>query len=474
MNIKKVLIFDEFFYLDFDNGQCSKKIEDLLFFLDENDLTPPEYSLDLYKKITICIESTDMCNFNCKYCFNKQKGNFLFKYDKKLEYILNSIFERYKNSEKFFIDLSGDGEPLLNINFIKKLIDYVEKKQEEIRKEINISFVCNGSLLEENIVNFLQKNGIIFGVSFDGPRQIHNKNRINADGSKTYDLILNNIKKIKHKEFLGAAVSLTNDVFDLTKNFIEFLNYFGTISYKFVRYEKENKLTDDAVDKWIYEYNKLASFLVSETLNRNFRPIFSLLSGDDYFGKFLCLSFKNNLPFNRCDAGVGRIFINQNYDIFPCAPLAKYSNYRIGNGLFFNEDFLKYIYYDGLNKSVCSKCDFVKLCGGECIVEKEINLGVNSSMCKIKKHLVLLSKYFFLKIKESNYCFEKIQNFIDIKFRTTFMDDMYKKIVNKYKDKTFKECKEYYYRMINQDKNQHLFGSVNLEYMEEIYEKQNF
>ena len=468
MNIKKIHILDECFYLDFDNGQCSKKIENLLVFLDGNYMNPPEYSVDLYKKITICIETTDMCNFNCTYCFNKNKGHFLFKFNDKIENILNLIFERYKNCEKFFIDLSGDGEPLLNINFIKKLVGYVEKKQEEIRKEINITFVCNGSLLDENIVNFLQENGIIFGVSFDGPKHIHNKNRKSANDGETYDLLLNNIKKIKHREFLGAAVTLTNDVFDLTKNLIEFLNYFGTISYKFVRYEKEAKLSDDAVDKWKYEYNKLASFLVAETLHHNFRPIFSLLSGDDYFGKYLCLSFMNNLPFNRCDAGIGRIFIDKNYDMYPCAPLGKYPNYQIGNGGVFNEHIVKNMYYAGLNKSSCIKCDFIKLCGGECIVEKEINYAHNINMCKIKKHLILLSKYVFLKIREDNNCFEKILNFIEIKFRNCFMDDLYKKIVNKFKNKTFKECKEYYYKLINQDKNQYLFACTNSEYIGEM------
>ena len=72
-------------------------------------------------------------------------------------------------------------------------------------------FVCNGTLLTKEVAEKLQKANVLFGVSIDGTKKIHDKNRAFRDVSGSFDKIIKNIEDIEHKEFLGCAVTLTNN-----------------------------------------------------------------------------------------------------------------------------------------------------------------------------------------------------------------------------------------------------------------------
>ena len=451
--IKEINLFSKKFFLNFDNGLVSSNINDVSYFFSENKFI---YNFPLYSTVYFCLEITDYCNLNCVYCFNKDKNNYLSKFDKKMEDLLDFLFNRYCACEKFFIDISGDGEPLGNFSFFEKLIDYIEKKQEEIRKEINLVFVTNGVLLDLNKINFLQNKGIIFGISIDGNKAAHDLYRKTINGESSYDLIMNNIRLIKNKEFLGCAITLSDYVFDLTKAIKEYLNLFGTISIKFARLDKP--LTKDCVFGWISEYDKLTQYLFEEIKSDNLRPLFALLNGDDYFGKFIVQTFCQIHPLNRCDYGNGRIFIDKNFDIYPCPAIKKFKEYKLNEIYEGKITKIEKIFDASIKHESCNDCNFINLCGGECEVEK-LNNGnhLNSSMCIIKKHLIILSKYLFVAVKDNcAKAFKKIVDFSFDKLTREKPDYLYNFLVNKYKDKSFKEVKEIYYSMVKKDKNQQI------------------
>ena len=134
--IKKFEILGTSFFVNLFNGFSSVDEKYILDSMQIKAAQSPIFKFPMYKKITFCLEHTNSCNLKCNYCFNKNKNNNKIIFDEKYEDFLNKLFLFYKQCDRYYIDLSSDAEPLTNIDFIKSLAIYVNKKQEEIRKEI--------------------------------------------------------------------------------------------------------------------------------------------------------------------------------------------------------------------------------------------------------------------------------------------------------------------------------------------------
>ena len=444
--IIKINFNNKIVYYEAQSGQSSSNID----YLTNNKFLinkPTRITSASYPRITFCLEISSTCNLMCKYCFNDDKKNKLMS-NNDIKEILDTLFNKYKDKEKYFIDLSGDGEPLTNIDGVLFVAQYVKKKQEEIRKEINVSFVTNGTLLTKDIINRMQETGVIlYGISIDGPKNIHDQNRTYINNHGTYEQIFNNIKNIEHKEFLGCAMTLSNNIFNLTEELINLNKIFNTISVKPVRSLYFDK---DVILKWCKEYEKLTLYLLEKINEYDYKLLYALINGDDYFGKFISRVLSNGISLNRCDAGGGRIFININKEVFPCVPLGQYKNNKC-NIVDFNPNTFQNILDEGYLKESCSNCDFVSLCGGECFVEKLMHNGNNINMCLFKQKLISLAIYLKEEVKQNEKAYKDIKEFILNKRKLLGMDDNYKNIVKNNANLSFKECKSLYYKSISRD-----------------------
>lgn len=366
--------------------------------------------LNLGDTITFCLEITNKCNMNCNYCFrDKDKQASLNK--KACKDILDLLFKLFSDKKKYFIDLSGDGEPLLNKDIIDYIYNYCRSKSNELYKEIIINFVCNGTLLSEDNVKFLQKREIIFGVSIDGLENIHNKNRTFLSKKKNnYRLIINNIKKIKYKEFLGCSVVLTNEVFSIVKSIKILSKYFKTISFKFVRSKKIFTEEFPIID-WIYEYKKLTLFLINNIKKNNYKILYSILNGDDLFGKFIERCFLNVKAISRCDQGIKRLFVDLNGNIFGCPALSEFGKNAIID--INNYNFIDYFKDNLKRENNCEECNFRFICGGFCSVEKFYYIWINKIKCSLIQELIKLAMYFKETLEIENYdAYIKIYDFL--------------------------------------------------------------
>lgn len=85
------------------------------------------------------------------------------------------------------------GEPLLEFELMKKIVDYIREKNEEHPIKCNLSITTNGTLLSEEILGFLQYHDFNLCISLDGNMEINDKNRLYSDGSSTFKDVMNNI-----------------------------------------------------------------------------------------------------------------------------------------------------------------------------------------------------------------------------------------------------------------------------------------
>lgn len=210
-------ILNETIYIDNQNGNFSVRKDELLSYGSYPIDKAPDYSNNLYSSMTFCLEISNACNLRCSYCFNQKKDGRRMTVEtarKSLDY----LFHEFSHAQKYIIDVSGAGEPLLSMELIEQLAQYAEAKSNEIDREVILCFVSNGTLLTSTIVKKLQKMNVLFGVSVDGDENNYDAFRKDREGNGTFDSIFRNIALIKERQYLGCAVTLTRHVFDLNES----------------------------------------------------------------------------------------------------------------------------------------------------------------------------------------------------------------------------------------------------------------
>ena len=394
-----------------------------------------------YETVVISLNLTKNCNLACKYCFNKDKQNQKISYEDATKFI-DLVIEATPNSHKYILDLAGSGEPLLEFATIIKLSDYCYNKSNEINKLIVVQFCSNGMLLNKEIVEALQKHSILFGVSLDGDKKSHDKNRVTRNGEKTYDRIMENVKNIAHREYLGVAATMTNETISVLKDIRKLSEYFSTISIRIARPDEGEALNYKKINK---AYDKLALLLLKDAKKGDLTIMKKILNGDDFFGKFLFRIFANNAVSSRCDAGFGKFSLDSDLNIYTCAGAVGIENLKIGSlSCGINQELGLELQKTTIYNDSCQKCKFKILCGGECLVVKETSKGVaNKELCEIKKHLMQLAIYLkgeFIFLYNDLY--QEIMKFLEEKANRFYEDKDLLKVLKKNKEYTYMQLKE--------------------------------
>lgn len=163
------------------------------------------------------------CNAKCKYCQVSSRSEDSFEYDMDTETakrIVDLIF--LSPSRCIKIEFQG-GEPLLNFEIVKFIIDYAEKCNSTRKKQLEFVICTNLTLITDEMLKYLQNHKVYISTSLDGTFELHNKNRPYRNGHGSYDTVIKNIKKVR--EYLGedsvsALMTATKDSLEDFNNII--------------------------------------------------------------------------------------------------------------------------------------------------------------------------------------------------------------------------------------------------------------
>ena len=188
----------------------------------------------LNKMEGMTLQLTQNCNFRCSYCLynehNTGKQRRHANNTMSLETAkkgIDFLHAHSRDSERISLGFYG-GEPLLEFRMIEEIIDYAKMKF--FGRKLHFHMTTNGSLLTDEVAEFCMKHNISVLVSIDGPKEIHDKNRVFAEtGDGTFDTIMGNLNEIKAKcpDFLeklriNMVVDPRNDFDCLNSMFVEF------------------------------------------------------------------------------------------------------------------------------------------------------------------------------------------------------------------------------------------------------------
>ncbi len=168
------------------------------------------YSKDKYENIAyahekgenfikaLCLNIAHDCNLRCKYCFadeGEYKGKRELMSPKIGKKAVDFVIEKSGPRKNIEIDLFG-GEPLMAFSTIKEIVEYAKEQEQKYNKTIRFTMTTNGTLLNEEIMEYLDKNMGNIVLSIDGRKEVNDKVRVRVDGSGSYDSILPKIKKM--------------------------------------------------------------------------------------------------------------------------------------------------------------------------------------------------------------------------------------------------------------------------------------
>ena len=193
----------------YDEKEISEAYDEIKQLVDEDML----YTKDMYEDIAhssmddrdyikaVCLNIIHGCNLRCKYCFADEgeyhghKGVMDIETAKKaIDYVVKRSGPR-RNIE---IDLFG-GEPTLIMDTIKEIIAYARENEKKWNKNIRFTMTTNATLLNDEMMEYMDKEMGNIILSLDGRQEVNDNVRIKVDGSGSYDDILPNIKKMVAK-----------------------------------------------------------------------------------------------------------------------------------------------------------------------------------------------------------------------------------------------------------------------------------
>ena len=145
----------------------------------------------------LCLHVAHTCNLNCSYCFAAQ-GRY------QGERALMS-FEVGKRAMDFLIENSGarrnlevdffGGEPLMNWEMVKKLVAYCREQEKIHNKNFRFTLTTNGMLIDDDVIDFCNREMSNVVLSLDGRREVHDRLRVDYAGRGSYDQIVPKFQK---------------------------------------------------------------------------------------------------------------------------------------------------------------------------------------------------------------------------------------------------------------------------------------
>lgn len=365
-------------------------------------------------QFTLCLHPSRKCNLNCKYCF--KESDYLGDEELTFEVAKDAIdflMDKYAPcASKYVIDLSGSGEPLLQLDLIKQIADYCRQKRNETCKKTEVMFCSNFTLLTPEVADYIDNDSIIFiGTSIDGDKITNDSNREYGNGKGTYDDVVKGIKMFKNKK-PGLAVTVTplNQDVDLIYDHLYHLQNVDCISMSFIRCYDGSKYDFNNFDvKYLLSrYEKLCKNILRNLENNNFDYLVKIINGADVFGNLIAQNlFKGVNIVYKCDAGKNRIAVNHQGEIFSCSVMMGNSDFRIGNIDSGIDRELQQKCWSVSKKTNtnCISCEYNHICGGECYANSYLkynDMHTNiDKKCQINIELNKMSIAFIEYIKNN-------------------------------------------------------------------------
>ena len=175
----------------------------------------------------LCLHVAHTCNLNCEYCFASQgkyhgeRALMSFEVGKRA---IDFLIENSGSRRNLEVDFFG-GEPLMNFDVVKKIVEYARSIEKKHNKNFRFTLTTNGVAINDEVIEFANKEMHNVVLSLDGRKEIHDNLRKTITGKGSYDIIVPKFQEfVKKREgknyymrgtFTHNNTDFTNDIFHM-------------------------------------------------------------------------------------------------------------------------------------------------------------------------------------------------------------------------------------------------------------------
>jgi uncharacterized protein len=333
---------------------------------------------------SLVLNVANKCNLHCSYCYEPEAAKYgpapVQMGWETARASVDFLFQRAGGNQEVNLIFFG-GEALLNFKLMQQVVAYAKEKAQEAGKRVDFSLTTNGTLLTDEIIDFLQEHRFGLTVSIDGPQELHDKRRffLTAKGQRkgSYELLLPRLQRLLARYTarpIVARVTLTKGTVEIVRIY-EHLSALGFFEVGFspvtARSGEDYGLEPVDLRQVLDGFKELGARYVERALRNQYTGFSNLstLLTDLHAGA--------NKLFP-CGAGLGLLDVDGNGDVylchrFPGSEEHKYGNVRTGLQYERLNEFLNGAHVG--NKPVCQTCWIRGLCGGGCYHEAYTQFG---------------------------------------------------------------------------------------------------
>lgn len=365
-----------------EKGYSKQELDESLAELKElydNDVL---FSPDTYEQFSnmmvsapikaMCLHIAHDCNLRCKYCF-ASTGDF--GVGRKLldeatgKKAIDFLLENSKGRKNIELDFFG-GEPLMNMEVVKAVVEYARSKEKEHDKNFRFTITTNGVLLDDEKIDYINKEMSNVVLSLDGRKEVNDRMRPSINDKGSYDVIVPKYKKLvegrtgKYDQyyvrgtFTKHNLDFADDVMHMNELGFDQISVEPVVSSSDCDYA----LTESELPAVFAEYEKLAKQIIERK---------KAGTGFNFFHFMIDLE-QGPCAIKRlrgCGCGNEYVAVTPDGDIYPCHQFVGMDEWRMGSvydgkiNTDMKNDFAKANVY---SKKECRECWAKFYCSGGC------------------------------------------------------------------------------------------------------------
>lgn len=324
----------------YEAAETLEVLEEIQALIDAEELFTADvyknYVMDFKKRQTVvkalCLHIAHDCNLACKYCF-AEEGEYhgrralmsLEVGKKALDFLIANSGNRVNLEVDFF-----GGEPLMNWDVVKQLVEYGRSREKECNKKFRFTITTNGVLLNDEIMDFCNREMSNVVLSLDGRKEVNDRMRPFRNGSGSYDLIVPKFQKFAEsrgtKDYFVRGTFTRNNL-----NFSKDVLHFADLGFKKLSIEpvvadpkEPYSIREEDLPKIMEEYDRLAKeFIKREKEGRGFQFFHFMID----LNQGPCVAKR----LSGCGSGTEYLAVTPWGDFYPCHQFVGMEDFLLGN-----------------------------------------------------------------------------------------------------------------------------------------------
>ena len=280
----------------------------------------------------LCLHIAHTCNLNCDYCFASQgkyhgeRAVMSFEIGKRA---LDFLIENSGTRRNLEVDFFG-GEPLMNFDVVKELVAYARSIEKEKNKNFRFTLTTNGVLIDDDVIDFANREMSNVVLSLDGRKEIHDRHRVDYAGNGSWERIVPKFQRLVESRG-GKNYYMRGTFTHENPDFLEDIKVMLDLGFNELSMEPvvcaegdPAELTREDLPIVLDQYEKLAELMIER--EREGRPftfyhyMIDLTGGPCIYKRI-----------SGCGSGTEYMAVTPWGDLYPCHQFVGEEKYRLGD-----------------------------------------------------------------------------------------------------------------------------------------------